>query len=192
MSKYYLPLNVKRDDVVKSTWVRPTEDITTRDGKYAKEMLTEEFYEKLVGIDEISLVMIFTRLQEYYPIVAHVDMGEMVNGEAHKTHAGLNIVFDDSTDTKGVMRWYSLKDPNKEKKISLTPAKTAYIQYMTNQLNLEAEYCISDLVTLVRTDMPHAVSAGNQPRTCISLRFRSNIEWDAAVEIFNKTFNHTS
>jgi hypothetical protein len=188
---YYLPINVNRNDVVKPSWVRPTEYITTRDKDYAKDMLTEEFYEKLTSIDEISLVMIFNQLKNYYPMMAHVDLG-MPDGEPVETHVGLNIVFDDSTDSKGTMRWYSPKDSSKEKKVAFTPTKTAYLNYMTNQLNLEAEYCIADLVTLVRTNVPHAVSAGNKPRTCISLRFASNMDWETAVEKFNKTFNHTS
>jgi len=188
---YYLSCNVHRNSVIKSTWVRPIEHIVYKDRNYVKEVLTEEFCEKLTTIDDIGGIIIFNRWRDYIPSIAHVDFENNSDRtlDLVRTNAGLNIVFDDSTDIKGTMRWYSLKNSACEKSVEFTEANTPYLSYSIDQLNLEAEYCITDFVTLVRTNVPHSVSAGNQPRTCISIRFCSNMDWEAAVDKFNKAFN---
>jgi hypothetical protein len=193
-NNYYLPININRNDAIKSTWNRPIEFIDSKDTNYAKEILTEEFYTKLTTIDDITNVMVFNSHQNYYPTEAHIDITQYSGIEINpsSTNVGLNIVFDDSTDIKGTMRWYSLKDSTKNKKVEFTSAKTPYLSYATDQLNLEAEYCIGELVTLVRTNVPHAVSSGNKPRTCISLRFRNNMDWVEAFVKFNKMFNQNN
>ena len=71
----------------------------------------------------------------------------------------------------------------------MSVGNTPYMNFSMAELSLEAEHCIDEFVTLVRTDVPHAISSGNGNRTCISIRFHKNYEWDVAVDLFNKTFN---
>jgi hypothetical protein len=199
MNKYYLPLNIIRDSVFKSEWSRPSKGLNTeipsyrnllvKDGSYAKEIFTTEFYEKLRSISEISLIFIFIHKNNYDSQMAHIDILRGPDNKITYIHSGLNIVFDDSTDVSGTMRWYSLKDNTNITKIEYAAAVAPYLSYQIDELNLEEEYCISDFVTLVRTDVPHTTISGNDYRTCISVRFKDNFDWDTVVKKFDNTFN---
>lgn len=186
---YFLSLNVQKKDVIRTDWVRPTDvKIAWKDLKYVQEIFTSEFLTKLQTVAEVSGMMLFNRIDQHDPQIAHTDVA-LVNDEIINVNCGLNIVFDDSTDIKSNMRWYSIKYPNREKQASFTSANTPYLNYHINELKLEAEQCIDDFVTLVRTDVPHTISSGNGCRTCISIRFKDSINWTDAVNRFNATFN---
>lgn len=188
-SSYFLPLNLNKNDVISESWVRPTDvRVGWLDIDYVKNMLTTEFFEKLGGVNNVSGAMIFNKINHQNPNIAHVDIA-MNNEKIVYVNYGVNIVFDDSTDILGTMRWYSINNPNKLPRVLFTTAKTPYINFYNIELTLEREYVISDTVTLVRTDVPHSVSSGNGNRTCISIRFKHNFDWDTAVDHFNKTFN---
>jgi hypothetical protein len=185
---YFLPLNLKKFDVIKPDWVRPTDVVKLRSSEYASEIFTTSFLEKLSTISKISGVMIFNKINHPSPTVAHADIA-LINNQPIYINYGLNIVFDDSTDFPSTMRWYSRRFPKLEKKILISAGNTPYMNFTMGELSLEAEHCIDEFVTLVRTDVPHAISSGNGLRTCISIRFHNNHDWDVAVDLFNKTFN---
>jgi len=186
---YFLPLNLKKFEVINPNWVRPTDIVKWKGNDYVNEIFIPSFLEKLSTISEISGVIIFNKINHQNPINAHIDVA-LINDQPVYINYGLNIVFDDSTDIASTMRWYSHRFPWLEKKIILSAGNTPYMDFSIAELSLETEYNINDFVTLVRTDIPHAVSSGNGRRTCISIRFKNNYDWETATNLFNKTFNH--
>ena len=185
---YFLPLNLKKFDVLNTNWVRPTDVVKWQGSEHLNEVFTTSFLEKLSTISKISGFMIFNKINHQSPPNAHADV-VLINNQHVYINYGLNIVFDDSTDFPSTMRWYSRRFPKLEKKILMSVGNTPYMNFSMAELSLEAEHCIDEFVTLVRTDVPHAISSGNGNRTCISIRFHKNYEWDVAVDLFNKTFN---
>ena len=184
----FLPLNVKKIDVIKPTWVRPTDVIKWRGSDYLNEIFTSPFLDKLSTILEISGVMIFNTINQPNPFHAHIDVA-LINSKPVYNKYGLNIVFDNSTDIPSAMRWYTRRFPNIEKKILFSAGNTPYMNFNMEELLLKTEYSIDEFVTLVRTDIPHAISSGNGRRTCISIRFKEKYDWGTATNLFNKTFN---
>jgi len=184
----FLPLNLKKFDVINPSWVRPTDVVKWRGSDYLTEIFTPAFVDKLSTISEILGVMIFNKINHLNHNFAHVDVA-LINEELVYIHYGLNIVFDDSTDVPSTMRWYTRRLPWLERKILLSAGNTPYMNFTMAELSLEAEHSINDFVTLVRTDIPHSISSGNGRRTCISVRFKNNYDWDTATNLFNKTFN---
>jgi hypothetical protein len=189
---YFLPLNLKKFDVINPNWVRP-KDITTLDdneysevnwkgSEYINEVFTASFLEKLSTISEISGFLIFNKINCQSPSAAHIDVA-FINNQPTYINYGLNIVFDDNIDFPSKMQWYSCKVPLSE------TGPTSLMNFSMEELILEDEHCIDEYVTLVRTNVPHSISCGNSCRTCISIRFHNNYDWGTATNLFNKTFN---
>jgi hypothetical protein len=84
------------------------------------------------------------------------------------------------------MIWYEM--PETEKSISYTSANTVYISWDTGTLKEIERHHIGEEATLVRTDIPHSIKMGPEPRWCFSLRLSSleNFEWDQAVHMFKE------
>ena len=199
MSNYYLPLNVKKNDVMSPEFVRPMEG--KDNGIYLKHKVkivgsdiveswfVPEFVEKLKSISEIWGAVIFNHKEVYKTLDAHTDVLFDDDQKPYLIHYGVNVVFDDSTDMRGAMRWYSMKDQTTDDDVRINPANTPYVNFKIEELNLEDEYLISDYVTLVKTDIPHNATSGNEFRTCLHIIFKENFDWETAVEKFSKTFN---
>jgi len=185
---YFLPLNLKKIDVVRPDWVRPMDMVKWKGADYAKEVFTDSFLEKLSSIAKVSGLMIFNKMRQHNPVTAHIDVA-LINNKPIYINYGLNVVFDDSTDMSSKMQWYTRKNPEIQKHVLISPGNTPYINFSTSELTLESEYSIDEYITLVRTDIPHSICSGNGIRTCVSLRFHENHDWEKAVELFNKTFN---
>ena len=184
----FLQLNIKKFDVINSNWVRPTDKVKWRSSEYLTDMFTTDFLNKLSTISEITGVMIFNKINHSNPFNAHIDI-ELINEKPVYINYGLNFVFDDSTDINSTMRWYTYKRPWIEKKVLFSAGKTAFMNFTMEELILDTEHSIDEYVTLVRTDIPHTIFSGNGLRTCISIRFKKNYDWDTATNLFNKTFN---
>jgi hypothetical protein len=188
-SSYFLPININKNDVINPSWVRPNDvKVEWRGVDYVKDMLTTEFFEKLGGLTSISGAMIFNKINHKNPSIAHADVF-VIEDELFYKNYGLNIVFDESTDMPGTMRWFSINNPKEKPNLLFTIAKTPYLNFDNSEITLEQEHVILDTVTLVRTDVPHSISSGNGIRTCISIRFKHNFDWDIAYDHFNKMFN---
>jgi hypothetical protein len=202
MNQYYLPLNVRKDTILKPNFVKPLDGndngiyknhrVQIIEGDCLDNWFTKEFSNKLKSVSDIWGVVIFNHKEIYTALDAHVDVLLDKDNNPYALNYGVNVVFDDSTDIQGVMRWYSMKNPQSENDIQINPGKTPYFNFKIDELILEEEYYISDLVTLVRSSVPHNATSGNEFRTCIHILFKDNFDWEIAVEKFNKTFNHTS
>lgn len=190
-NRYFLPLNVDKQKVIRSDWVIPFDTVIDwKKADYVKSMLTDEFFDKLDGVSKVVGAMIFTRGTEP-SYVAHLDLGRSETGQVYATECALNFIFYKNESDEGLMRWYSLKQGEIDlADVRYNPAKTAYLRWELNECNLETEHSISEYPTLVRTDVPHDVIAKSGTRTCVSIRFQhQGIGWEAQVEKFNKAFN---
>ena len=62
-----------------------------------------------------------------------------------------------------------------------------YLNYKKEELNLVHEECIDNVVSIVRTDIPHRIAIGNNFRTCISFRFKNDFScWDDVYYFYKK------
>lgn len=190
MNPYFLPLNIDKREIFNTSWKRPIgHKVQWKEVDYVKDMLTPYFFNKLQSVAQITGTMIFNKINHQNPDNAHIDIA-MVNNKIQYIPYGLNIVFDDSTDITSTMRWYSHKKPIDKVEVLYSLAGTAYISYPVEELVLEEEHNIDNLVTLVRTNVPHAISSGNRFRTCISIRFKyPDNEWYNGYKLFDKLFN---
>lgn len=185
---YFLPLNLRKIDIINPNWTRPADVVKLRGSEYLTEVFTTDFLNKLSTVAEIAGVMIFNKSKQPNPVNAHIDVA-LINEKPTYINYGLNIAFDDSTDIPSTMRWYTRKFPSVEKRIQMTAGNTPHINFTIAELSLAAEHTIDEFVTLVRTDVPHTVSCGNGRRTCVSIRFKENHDWETATNLFNNAFN---
>lgn len=189
-NKYFLVLNVNKTDVINPSWVMPYTKILWKDAEYLKTVLTPDFFNKLNSVAPVSGAMIFNKINNQNPWEAHTDV-YIQDGEARLYTQALNIVFDQSTDIKGTMKWYSNKNPSDTLDVKFTPLNTPITVQPISELIFEEETCIDEKVTLVRTDVPHIIVSGNNFRTCVSIRFKKNYEWETIVQILDQAFNQS-
>lgn len=190
INQYFLPLNIEKKDIFKPNWIRPNVvPVKWEKIDYVKSIFSEYFFDKLNSIKEIEGTMIFKKIYHQNPIDAHIDIN-IHNNKVILIPYGLNIVFDDNTDMKSKMCWYSPKNEINEQQIKYTIAKTPYINYSIKDLILQEEQYFGEGVALVRTDVPHAIFSGKKNRTCLSIRFKNyNEGWENGYNLFNNAFN---
>jgi hypothetical protein len=83
------------------------------------------------------------------------------------------------------MVWYRPPNELRDEDVIWTRAKTPYIAMRYDQVT-EIERChVGSEVTLVKTDLPHAILMGDEHRWCISARtsFLDNHQWDRILEL---------
>ena len=122
-------------------------------------------------------VMVFYRNPGSSINVAHVDLSaKRSDGTYGMRTCALNWVIGGSNST---MRWYEM--PQGPIKTKLNSAGTAYGAWNIVDVPEVDRTNIRDM-TLVRTDVPHAIfNEGDEGRWCLSLRFNSP-SWDETVE----------
>lgn len=189
-SNYYLPLNIDRGDILNSSVTISTDTAIQAYGKpWVESILTPNFYRRLTGVLDVTGAMVFNKVDNHKPEIAHTDI-ELVDGQILYKPYALNIVFDTSTDMQSKMCWYSTNTPLEKIGVKYSLAGTPYQSFLIGELNLEDEYCIDNMVTLVRTNVPHTIYSGNGCRTCISIRFvYPDREWNTGYSLFNSEFN---
>jgi hypothetical protein len=168
-----VPQNPDQDQL----WSCPQELIFT------KEWMN---YIQNLGLTFISTSMVFYRNPNYSTQYAHVDVDKVndpdFNNETSLKHYGVNWVLKGKGSS---MVWYNT--PDEKYQIAYTKANTPYINFKVETLN-EIDRCYIQLEpVLVRVDIPHNISVGNEERWCISARFFNHVKepsWDTVVELF--------
>lgn len=192
MNQYFLELNIDKQSILQRDYIKPTKIINYIKWEsidYLKSIFTIDFLNTLSKVSEIAGALVFYKRNQQTPHEAHTDIA-VINEKVIHIPYGMNIVFDDSNDIQSKMCWYSFKDNLQKDEIKYSPAGVAYLTHPIKNLVLEQEHTISDKVTLVRTDVPHAIISGNGLRTCISIRFKSFASsWKEGYELFNEAFN---
>jgi hypothetical protein len=149
---------------------------------FCKEWLLET-EEKLKC--KFDCFMFFVSYPNLNPIHAHVDgFTEPYVGTGV---FGLNFVPFGSGD----MIWYDVLPgyPSiAERPTEISKADTQYKGFSVSELKETARHDIGKSLTLIRTDVPHAIQTTTEERWCVSLRFRDKSirTWD---DVLNK-FNH--
>ena len=99
---------------------------------------------------------------------------------------GVNLIFDDD---RSDMVWYNLP-AEKPIKPFTDNLFTPYEMWTASSLEEVSRTVLpNNKMTLVRTDIPHAIFTGNSGRWCISIRFKDRPELDS-WEAVEKAFEH--
>lgn len=175
----YYRLNIDTSGALKSTWKMPEPK-----GNYgiwypsAKEIFSDNWleYTKNLGID-FKHALLFYRGPNTTSKEAHVD----THATSHKfVNFAINWVIGGRESS---MHWYKLPDM---KVASVVKDPTTSVPYTTFQFkDLEPiESCsISDQITLVKTEIPHSITMGSDPRWCISARIADDkMTWEEVVQ----------
>lgn len=106
---------------------------------------------------------------------AHIDI---YGKSLQPVYVGFNIIIG-GLDSH--MIWYD--NPSNNNDISYTSENTPYISYKPTDLTELYRATLPQMSLLtVRTDLPHAVTVGNDDRLCFSLRMNNFFDsWDNAI-----------
>lgn len=137
-------------------------------------------YLQSLGLTPYSF-MVFYRGPWASTADAHIDIATADPWEL--THFAINWCIGGSGSE---MIWYEM--PKTTTQVHYTNAKTPYMAWNTSTLKEIGRHHIGEEVTLVRTDIPHAIKMGPEPRWCFSMRLTTleNVEWDRAVDILKE------
>jgi hypothetical protein len=118
------------------------------------------------------------------PPTAHIDHTEPSHFSA--SIYGFNFVTHGQNST---MEWFKPKSgtlPECKRELGKTKADTLYKYWEIDELEQIDSVSIKNKLTLVRTDIPHAVRTGDEPRWAVSFRsFDPTIKtWEDAINKF--------
>jgi hypothetical protein len=165
--------------------------------EYNKESINHYFsskwisnIEKLLGVS-IDAFMIFNTNANRPPPTAHIDYMEPYTGTAVY---GFNFVPYGGHDS--TMEWFKPKKetlPTELRPLGKTNADTLFKYWVMDELDLIDSVSIKNQLTLVRTDVPHAVRTGNEPRWSVSFRsFDTSIKtWEDVIDKFKHLIQDT-
>jgi hypothetical protein len=176
----YYRLNIETDGAINKFWKWPIP--TTDYGIWyptARAIFSQDWleYTKELGID-FGHALLFYRGPWATSREAHVDTES-------RTHEYVNFALNWVIGGKdSSMHWFKM--PTGDKATTVKDSKTN-VPYTTFQFrDLEhIESCeITDTVTLVKTNLPHSITMGSEPRWCISARVakHKNQPWDEIVD----------
>lgn len=184
-SDFYLPINLSINDAFCQEFQWPTiEDCNKRKLIYFNDLRTI-FSDKwinschLAGIN-IKNAMMFYKPANHIPDYAHVDV---VNQDlTGSVVCALNWTIGGG-DSK--MKWYSTKNDTREIINSMPGVPSA--NYNFSNLTEIHNHTLCESMTLVRTNIPHAIWTGNESRWCISVRlpYGQLKSWEEAQDFFS-------
>mgnify|MGYP000446851047 CR=1 FL=1 len=152
-------------------WFIPAQDV------FSQQWLS---YVSSLGLDLVH-TMIFYRGPYQSTRFAHLDLKSgnpfIIN------HFAINWVID---GIGSEMFWY--KKPPEKFEVMWTSAKTPYVQWKKNELEMIDRCAIKNNMTLVNVGIPHSVTVTEQGRWCISVRTSDDddLPWDQIVEKMRK------
>lgn len=137
-------------------WSPPAEKI------FSKEWLE---YTGALGID-FHHALLFYRGPYATSKEAHVD----THAEDHKfVRFAVNwVIGGDESE----MHWYKMPDMSAASTVKDPKTNVPYTTFQFRDLELLESCKIADEVTIVKTDLPHSVTMGKEPRWCISARLQ--------------------
>lgn len=148
---------------------------------FVKNYDTYPEWENIINVDFLKLlndahpivrIMVFNKPANWCPLDAHIDPGTLF---------AFNIVL---TECEAKMQWVETNG-SIQQELSYSKSNTPYLNYEGKDLTLVHEECIDNIVSIVRTDIPHRIKVGNSTRTCISLRFKNNLKtWDEVYKFY--------
>lgn len=148
------------------------------------KIFNQEWLNKMkASMIDIDNILIFYRPINYTTEDAHIDTTDKLDGSPDMF--GFNWIIGGHNSK---MIWYSLPEHGLERKYTSTGVP--YISLSINKLTeIERTTLENNVITMVRTDIPHSIQIGDEPRWCLSFRTRSKFKtWDSAVN-YMKAFN---
>ena len=84
------------------------------------------------------------------------------------------------------MNWFKMPGLEAATAVKDTTSKVPYTTFQFKDLEYVESCSIFDDITLVRTDIPHSITMGNEKRWCISARMIKGFDmpWHSAVQYF--------
>ncbi len=180
----YYRLKINSDNLLNPNWKLPKPT-----GAYgiwspmAEEVFSTEWlgYMKSIGIP-IYNAMIFYRAPGSSTREAHVDISK--TDPLVLTNYGINWCLGGRDSS---MIWYETPNDGRirDEDVIWTAAKTPYIKWQYEEVKEIERTTIGKELVLVKTDLPHAIKMGKEPRWCISARSSAldNLKWDEVTEL---------
>jgi hypothetical protein len=130
---------------------------------------------KQMGL-EFNSALIFYKPAEYIIENAHIDV--IKRDPPEKVVCAFNWTIGGNGSE---MIWYN--DPTNTLEITWLPGGIPVANYSLSELHEINRTRISNCLTMVRTDIPHAIQCSNDPRWCISLRPKHGFysTWESAT-----------
>lgn len=183
MSCYCLS-NISTNQIIKTDWLPQTTD-SEPSWYYCEytEILQESAIQMFndFGLSPIRAAVFYCPVN-CSPDYAHVD----VNHNKIRTVSAFNLVWRSSPGSR--MIWYHENENFNETEPTPDGSLRKWPKYLINwkisELNtLDVFELPSDYLTLVRTDVPHAVFTESCPRICISIRFSWHLDaWEQQID----------
>jgi len=176
-------LKIDISDAIRSDWswnhnevrdISFIKDLTTIfNQKWLKSMYSKELF--LTG------ALLFYKKSKFINQYAHSDVFSF-EPRINCTH-GINIVLGGKGSE---MIWYDMPTFKGNQRPSVMSTKVSNELWPTEVLNERERYQLQlNDITLVRTDIPHAISVGEEPRICISVRtIQSSKSWNETVKLY--------
>ena len=195
--KYFIELDLPDQPLVKS-FERPT-NIAVRGAptyiSISLDSIKKELIDifKEIGLDAIGAILFKKRPTISSPI--HRDL-ILENNKWKSCNYGINWNLD---NTESIMEWYRTEE--KETWPDIPFAKQGFILsginygFMGNTVVNNTKFELMSSLnltkpTLVRTDVPHRVkNLDIVDRWCVSLRFKQDLSWAEAEQMFSKLYN---
>jgi len=179
----YYRLKIKLDNFLNPKWKLPKPT-----GLYgiwnpmAEEVFSGAWLEYMKSIDiPIYNAMVFYRGPGASTKEVHVDISK--TDPLELTNYGFNWCIG---GTESSMVWYEIPGDGtvKEEDVIWTAAKTPYVAWKYEEVKEIERANIGREMTLVKTDLPHSIQMGKEPRWCISARSSSlnNLKWDEILD----------
>ena len=188
MFQYAYELDILNQDIINPQWKRITDNldywIKYFSGKEAIDLtsnfLQPDFKKILDDFYTVARVVIFNKPKMFSPEFPHID-GEFLSKNIFALNLNPNIL-----DNNGYMAWYKIKNnANEPIKWTHKDASRGAYTYQWEEVEEDYRLAINNKITLVRTDLPHAVFSEKNPRYCVSIRFHhKDHSWLEIIENF--------
>lgn len=176
----YYKLKIDTTNALNPNWKLPVSK--TDYGIWSVDAATMFNLEWLRYVADIGLnikhALVFYRAPYCTSKEAHVDTHIK---DLKKVNFGINWAIGGNESS---MHWYTLPDDNgifKDVK-----SDSPYLTYKFNEIKYIESCRIQDQVTLVRTNLPHSITMGPDPRWAISARthISEDMQWEDVVDLF--------
>lgn len=148
--------------------------------KHPASVFTRKWLSTMSSIGlPVSDLMLFDKPAGYVNDRAHVDT--VARDMAELQVFAVNWVIGGTGST---MSWYSAS--NTQPHVAYTSTGIPYASWPLSELIEIERTNISLAPTLVRTDIPHAITVSNESRKCISVRFNTPAtDWNSVVALLH-------
>lgn len=145
-------------------------------------IFSNEWLELLSKFDlTVKKAMVFYKPANFINRWAHIDtIG--INAPDETVIFAMNWVISGLT---GDMFWYDI--PSGERIVRWTTSHRPYLAWPVSALTKIDHCAINDKLTLVRTDIPHAITVKDESRWCVSVRLHYlENSWQEVVDSMNR------